>query len=1266
MRSGRFLLPQLQIGSPPNPRLDPAVAARKHAVANPSNYRLMTIRNKHRIVAFAAAFSPALLAPTAFAQAAAASDGGATTVKEEEVVVLSPFEVTADSSSGYVATRTLAGSRINTRLEDVGSAISVVTAEFLQDTGATDNKTLLAYTTNTEVGGTQGNFKGISGGKTEDDGRYLVNPNGNTRVRGLAAADNTRNFFTSDIPWDGYNVDRIDMQRGANSILFGLGSPAGIINASTKTAQHRTFGSFELRYGAFGANRQALDYNQTILRDELSVRIDLLRNDDQFKQQPAYSLDRRLSASLRYDPKFLARGGSRTSIKVNFENGTIESNNPRTITPTDQFTTWWTKINKAGYDPNRVQNSGYFYQLDANGNPTYGSDGKQTGGYYPADAGQYNVGKFNTQVWLGQPSFFGGIWMPVTEGTTSPAMYLQAEYATIGGLRSNGTIDGSIGGLPFSRRVTMATTTYMVERDMTVPYRAQGVWKATTLSDPSVFDFYNNLLEGDNKSERQNFRNLNASLTQTFFREKVGFEAAYSFEEYNRRQYSFSNTLFVDINTHLIGGAVNPNYGKAYVESGNTWGNSRSANTRESSRLSAFATHDFNEGGQKGWFWKLLGKHTLSGLYSQDMLRSEGRSFKRYGTEDSFTSSFLALNPVAGVYTNYGMNSNERTVSTTLYLSDTLKNEASPFGLYVPRAGGAVQMPSTAQFRYFDSTWNSSVSPASPWTSTYNGEALTQSENPANYVGWKTASVNILSAENGDEQALTFGATLDRRKVDSRAVVLQSYFWDGAIVGMYGIRRDNVKSWAATGYVPTTWPGRDHVDFDYVIPAGRVDAGQPQFSTIGRTNLLTQANSPSWSVVGKLNKFLGRYGDRLPVNVNLFYSESRNFQVGGTRNDIHGNPLPPPSGATNDRGIMISTKDEKFSLKINKYKTSVLNASNTSLATWFLLGDFIVRNESRADAYEYHLTSLGDPNSVADTGSVTGTWVWRYQPRTINGVLETQEVADAVAASAVASWRKYTSEPLVKQILQQWGFNDFAGIAPTTMSTPVANFTATEDQVSTGWEYEFTANPTKSWRITFNASDTKAQRNNVGGTTLREFVDLTNRYQNGPMGDIRQWGGGQTTPDHPGLNSWNTNFYQTYALMRLQEGTNTPEIRRWRFNLVTNYSFTTGRLKGFNVGGGYRWEDKIAIGYPMKTNADGSIGFDIENPYYGPTAGHVDLWLGYERKLGSKLDWRVQFNLRNAFDSNHLIPLSTQYDGTVAAWGIGPVRSWTLSNTFSF
>src|SRR5688572_24587765 len=79
---------------------------------------------------------------------------------EEETIVLSPFEVSAETDTGYAATDTLAGSRIRTELRDVGGAVSVITKEFLNDIGATDNSTLLQYTPNAEVGGTRGTFSG--------------------------------------------------------------------------------------------------------------------------------------------------------------------------------------------------------------------------------------------------------------------------------------------------------------------------------------------------------------------------------------------------------------------------------------------------------------------------------------------------------------------------------------------------------------------------------------------------------------------------------------------------------------------------------------------------------------------------------------------------------------------------------------------------------------------------------------------------------------------------------------------------------------------------------------------------------------------------------------------------------------------------------------------------------------------------------------------------------------------------------------------------
>src|SRR5258708_38672382 len=74
-------------------------------------------------------------------------------VHEEAPITLTPFEVTASEAGTYRAASTFGGNGISTNPNDVGSALSVVTAHFLRDTGATNNQTPLQYTTNTAVGG---------------------------------------------------------------------------------------------------------------------------------------------------------------------------------------------------------------------------------------------------------------------------------------------------------------------------------------------------------------------------------------------------------------------------------------------------------------------------------------------------------------------------------------------------------------------------------------------------------------------------------------------------------------------------------------------------------------------------------------------------------------------------------------------------------------------------------------------------------------------------------------------------------------------------------------------------------------------------------------------------------------------------------------------------------------------------------------------------------------------------------------------------------
>jgi hypothetical protein len=228
-----------------------------------------------------------------------------------------------------------------------------------------------------------------------------------------------------------------------------------------------------------------------------------------------------------------------------------------------------------------------------------------------------------------------------------------------------------------------------------------------------------------------------------------------------------------------------------------------------------------------------------------------------------------------------------------------------------------------------------------------------------------------------------------------------------------------------------------------------------------------------------------------------------------------------------------------------------------------------------------------------------------------------------------------------------------------------ANFTITEDATAKGMEYEFVANPTRSWRISANAARTESISTNVGGAALIDYVNLISHYMNEtPAGDLRQFSGGPTANTFQ--NIWNSGFMVRWALKKLQEGASQPEVRKWRYSATSNYSFLNGRLKGVGIGASYRWEDKVAIGYPIITTTNGPA-YDATKPFYGPSETFVDAWVSYRRKLSDKIDWRLQLNVRNVFAKEGLIPITVQPDGqTWAQVRVRPAREWSLTSTFSF
>jgi outer membrane receptor protein involved in Fe transport len=180
-------------------------------------------------------------------------------------VVLSPFQVNTSRDAGYVASSTLAGTRLNSELWDTPAAISVFTAEFLSDIGILDVKSSLSFALN------------ASEDTSNYTGNFLVANDVNIQIRGFVEAAVGRNYFTWRLSSDVFNVERVDFSRGPNSVLFGVGAPGGIVNTSSKRASiGQDLSRLRTRIGSWDDYRVEYDFGKTLLKDKLAVRANLL------------------------------------------------------------------------------------------------------------------------------------------------------------------------------------------------------------------------------------------------------------------------------------------------------------------------------------------------------------------------------------------------------------------------------------------------------------------------------------------------------------------------------------------------------------------------------------------------------------------------------------------------------------------------------------------------------------------------------------------------------------------------------------------------------------------------------------------------------------------------------------------------------------------------------------------------------------------------------------------------------------------------------
>lgn len=193
----------------------------------------------------------------------------------EETITLSPFTVTSEKDDGYRATNTLAGTRMNASLFQTPAPISVLTKEFLDDVGAYDIAEMLKYA------------PGSDHERTNDQTGVLQQAYSvRASIRGFSESTVTRDFMPNMIEdrgvlaTDRFNVDRADLNRGPNSVLYGTSRPGGALNTTSKRALlNGRQKSASLAIGSWNRKRGELDLAFPLLKDQLALRVNAVAED---------------------------------------------------------------------------------------------------------------------------------------------------------------------------------------------------------------------------------------------------------------------------------------------------------------------------------------------------------------------------------------------------------------------------------------------------------------------------------------------------------------------------------------------------------------------------------------------------------------------------------------------------------------------------------------------------------------------------------------------------------------------------------------------------------------------------------------------------------------------------------------------------------------------------------------------------------------------------------------------------------------------------
>jgi catecholate siderophore receptor len=234
---------------------------------------------------------------TALLAAAAASAANADDAASSTPTPLPHVTVTAEhESEGYLVENSRTATKTSTPLVDVPQSVSVVTLDLIRDQSMQSLADVARYVPGAGMAQGEGNRDTI-----------ILRGNSSTSDFFLDGVRDDVEYFR-----DLYNLDRVEVLKGPNAMIFGRGGAGGVVNRVTRQANWQPVREVSLQGGSWDNMRGSFDFGDAI-SERFAARVTGVYEDSE-SYRDGFTLERK-----GVNPTFAFAIGEATVLRLSYE-----------------------------------------------------------------------------------------------------------------------------------------------------------------------------------------------------------------------------------------------------------------------------------------------------------------------------------------------------------------------------------------------------------------------------------------------------------------------------------------------------------------------------------------------------------------------------------------------------------------------------------------------------------------------------------------------------------------------------------------------------------------------------------------------------------------------------------------------------------------------------------------------------------------------------------------------------------------------------------